>query len=120
MARSRSGTGTLTAAPVRSDAYTGLLVIALIAQIVAALFFFLDWSQYPDQSPKEPPAAAAPAGPAPAGPAGPAPAGPAARSSDPRGDKVNERIRLTLSPGRGPAHDESSIHRPSPAAAPTR
>jgi hypothetical protein len=64
MARSRSGTGTLTAAPVRSDAYTGLLVIALLAQIVAALFFFLDWSQYPEAKPQDPPTAAIPAAPA--------------------------------------------------------
>jgi hypothetical protein len=60
MARSRSG-GTPTAAPARSDAYTGLLVIALLAQGIAALFFFLDWSQYPDTKPQDPPAAAAPA-----------------------------------------------------------
>jgi hypothetical protein len=72
MARARSG-GTLTAAPVRSDAYVGLLVIALLAQIVAALFFFLDWSQYPDKKPPEPPSVSASAAPAgPAGPGGPA------------------------------------------------
>lgn len=27
--------------------YTGLLGVALIAQIIGVLFFFLDWSQYP-------------------------------------------------------------------------
>jgi hypothetical protein len=58
----------------RSDAYVGLLFIALLAQIVAAVFFYLDWSQFPSSKPTPPPTVSAPAsGPGPGGPA-PAPA----------------------------------------------
>jgi len=60
----------------RSDAYVGLLFIALLAQIAAAVFFFLDYSQYPSVKPPEPPKVSAPA-PAPQ-PGGGAPAGGAA------------------------------------------
>jgi hypothetical protein len=35
----------------RSDAYTGLLIIALVAQIIGAVFLFLDYKQYPDSKP---------------------------------------------------------------------
>jgi hypothetical protein len=31
-----------------SDAYTGLLVLALLAQIAGAVFLYLDYSQYPE------------------------------------------------------------------------
>ncbi len=37
----------------RSDAYTGLLLLSLLAQIAGAVFLFLDWHQYPDASPPE-------------------------------------------------------------------
>ena len=70
MARDRASASTQNTAPVRSDAYTGLLLISLLAQLVAVLFFYLDWSQYPEAKPKEPQALKAPA----AGPAGPGPA----------------------------------------------
>ena len=45
-ARARGGS-TASASGPRSDVYTGLLGVALIAQIIGVLFFFLDWSQYP-------------------------------------------------------------------------
>ena len=65
----------------RSDAYTGLLLLSLLAQIAGAVFLFLDWHQYPDASPPEVRSVAtAPAAPAcaavnPAAPVQP-PAGP--------------------------------------------
>ncbi|MBY0229573.1 MAG: hypothetical protein K2W96_09865 [Gemmataceae bacterium] len=52
MARSR--TSSKEPAP-KSDAYVGLLVISLIAQIVGAVFFYLDWSSYPSSKPPAPP-----------------------------------------------------------------
>ncbi len=63
----------------RSDAYTGLLLLSLLAQIAGAVFLFLDWHQYPDSTPRVPKvssAAVAPAAnPTPPGqpPAGPQP-----------------------------------------------
>ena len=67
------------AAPkTRSDAYTGLLILSLLAQIAGAIFLWLDYSQYPENKPPQvkdrPPAAVA--APAPAAPA-PAPMAPA-------------------------------------------
>ena len=53
MARSKS-TGT-QAPPVKSDVWVGLLVISLLAQIAAAVFFYLDWSAYPSTQPSVPP-----------------------------------------------------------------
>lgn len=41
----------------KSDAYVGLLFISLLAQIAGVVFFYLDWSAYPE---KEPPRLAAP------------------------------------------------------------
>lgn len=38
------------AAP-RSDAYTGLLLISLLAMIAGAIFLYLDYSEYPQQKP---------------------------------------------------------------------
>ena|SRR5579884_1302669 len=35
-------------APVRSDVYTGLLALALLAQIAGAVFLFLDYKEYPE------------------------------------------------------------------------
>jgi len=63
-ARSRASSN--TQAP-RSDAYVGLLLISLLAQIAGVVFFYLDWSAYPTGKPSLPPAPAASA-PAPAGP----------------------------------------------------
>jgi hypothetical protein len=58
------------AAPLRSDAYVGILFVSLIAQIIGVVFFFLDWSQYPDKKPPTLPAISAPA-PQPVTPGGP-------------------------------------------------
>jgi len=41
----------LTESKPRSDVYTGLLIISLIAQIVGLVFFYLDWSDYPASKP---------------------------------------------------------------------
>jgi len=72
-ARSRSSSG--TQAP-KSDAYVGLLLISLLAQIAGVVFFYLDYSAYPEAKPKlpSPPQAVAPAGPGPGVPVAP-PAG---------------------------------------------
>jgi hypothetical protein len=63
MAKTRPGTQP-QGPKVRSDAYVGLLAISLLAQITAAVLFYLDWAQYPTTKPHEAPAAgsAAPAG----------------------------------------------------------
>lgn len=62
-----------TAKPA-SDAYTGMLAIALLALIVGCVMLYLDYSQYPGNAPTPPkyplPAATAPA----PGGAAPAPA----------------------------------------------
>lgn len=54
----------------RSDAYVGMLALAFIAQLVGALFLYLDYSSYPPGTPPKvasaPPAASAPAPSAPA------------------------------------------------------
>jgi len=60
MARSRAGTP--QQAKPRSDAYVGLLAIALVAQIAGAVFFFLDWNQYPSAKPANAPAPGVSAG----------------------------------------------------------
>jgi hypothetical protein len=49
-------------APAKSDAYVGLLLISLLAQIAGAALFYIDWSQYGEAKPKLPPAATVPAG----------------------------------------------------------
>ena len=46
-------------APAKSDAYVGLLLISLLAQIAGAALFYLDWSQY---GAAIPPVATVPAG----------------------------------------------------------
>jgi hypothetical protein len=65
----------------RSDAYTGLLLLSLLAQVAGAVFLFLDYSRYPPGAPPTAlsassagPAAPAPAMPAPAAPVAPVPA----------------------------------------------
>lgn len=37
-----------------NDAYTGMLVISLIALVVGSTMLFLDYQQYPEVSPKPP------------------------------------------------------------------
>jgi len=81
MARSRRSDDVDAPAPARSDAYVGLLLISLLAQVAGALFFYLDWSQY-EGTPKLPPAAAAPA---PAGGPGGGAGGNPAQGGNPAG-----------------------------------
>jgi hypothetical protein len=80
MARSRSS-GPAQPGP-KSDAYVGLLFIALVAQITGAVFFYLDWSAYPSSKPPTPAAISVQTPPLPgtgagggAGGAGPPPMG---------------------------------------------
>ena len=61
MARARRSDEGDAPAPARSDAYVGLLLISLLAQIAGVVFFYLDWSQYGESKPKMPPAATVPA-----------------------------------------------------------
>jgi hypothetical protein len=35
----------------RNDAYTGMLIVSLVALVAGAVLLFLDWNQYPDKSP---------------------------------------------------------------------
>jgi len=72
MARARNSGSQDTQPRARSDAYVGLLFISLLAQITGAVFFFLDWNQYPSNKPTEPPKITTPA--PPPGPQQPAPA----------------------------------------------
>jgi hypothetical protein len=70
-ARSRDSSRASQDAP-RNDAYTGLLAISLLAQIVGVVFFYMDYSNYPTSKPQVPqmPNLSAPAAaPAPAPPA---------------------------------------------------
>jgi hypothetical protein len=76
MAAKARGSNYDTTPKPRSDAYVGLLFISLLAQIVGAVFFFLDWNQYPEAKPKAAPSIQVPA-PAP-GPQGGAPGVPPA------------------------------------------
>jgi hypothetical protein len=67
----------LGSASPRADAYTGMLVVSLLATLTGIAFLYMDYSQYPDQKPvvqKYVPAGggAAPA-PAPVPPRQPAP-----------------------------------------------
>jgi hypothetical protein len=43
-----------TASPLRSDAYVGMLALALIAQIVGAVFLWLDYKDYEPKKPQIP------------------------------------------------------------------
>jgi len=61
----------------RSDAYTGLLLLSLLAQVAGTVFLFLDYSRYPPGPPPKPPTLSASANPTAPPPAAPAPAGPA-------------------------------------------
>jgi hypothetical protein len=38
-----------------SDAYTGMLIVSLVALLTGCLFLYLDWSSYPSQKPPPPP-----------------------------------------------------------------
>jgi hypothetical protein len=72
--RGRADRETATAPP-RSDAYTGLVAISLVAMITASVLLFLDYNQYPKKKPDPPPAPSAVKPQAPqAGSGAPAPA----------------------------------------------
>ena len=47
-------TETTDSAPATNDAYTGMLVIALLALIGGTVFLYLDYAQYPDKAPTIP------------------------------------------------------------------
>ena len=83
MRGSPGGTQASEKPKVRSDAYTGLLILSLLAQIAAAVFLYLDFSSYPDKLPEKARVSlSAPSAPAPGGPA-PAPA-PAPKDGAPK------------------------------------
>jgi len=67
-ARSRTRSEDVGAPAPRSDAYTGLLILSFLALVVGAVFFYLDYSQYPESKPKPAPQITSPppgGGPAP-------------------------------------------------------
>ena len=77
--RGRATVGRDNQAKPRSDAYTGLLLLSLLAQVAGAVFLFLDYSRYPhDGPPKFSALATSSAGPSTPTPAMPAPAVPVA------------------------------------------
>jgi hypothetical protein len=59
--RGRATVGRDNQAKPRSDAYTGLLLLSLLAQVAGAVFLFLDYSRYPHDGPPKPSTLAAPA-----------------------------------------------------------
>jgi hypothetical protein len=63
----------------RNDAYTGMLVISLLALLTGAVLLFLDYNQYPDKKPPQVPKGSieAPVAPGAGGQGGAAPAAPA-------------------------------------------
>jgi len=63
--KTRGGTAPVAKAPL--DAYVGLLAISLLAQIAGAVFFFLDYNQYPTTKAPDLPKITSPASPPPAG-----------------------------------------------------
>src|SRR5262245_3353827 len=68
-ARSRTRPTVEPPARPRSDVYTGLLVLSLLAMVTGTVLLYLDYSQFPSAKPPAPPAKpqAAPAGGAPQG-----------------------------------------------------
>lgn len=77
-ARARGrGDADLTTAPApRSDAYTGLLAISLVAMLVGTVLLVLDWKSFPEGNPSIPSVSSG--APAPAGGAAPGATPPAA------------------------------------------
>jgi hypothetical protein len=62
-ARAR-GSGSATTAKPRSDAYTGMLILSLVAMLGAIGLLVFDYMQYPDgKPPQAPKGLSAPAGP---------------------------------------------------------
>jgi len=58
----------------KSDAYVGLLMIALLAQIAGAIFLYLEYSSYPDTGPPKVAPSVVAGNPAPGPGPGPGPA----------------------------------------------
>jgi hypothetical protein len=50
MAKARAKAADTTPKPP-SDAYTGMLLVSLIAMIAGCVFLYLDYSEYPDSKP---------------------------------------------------------------------
>jgi len=50
MARNDTTTSEATSQP-RNDAYTGMLVVSLVALLTGGVLLYLDYSQYPDKNP---------------------------------------------------------------------
>jgi hypothetical protein len=48
------GRGEAPPAVSRDDAYTGMLIVSLIAMVFGCILLFLDWNQYPSQKPSNP------------------------------------------------------------------
>jgi hypothetical protein len=71
------------------DVYIGLLAISLVAQLIAVLFLYMDYSSYPDSNPKAvalPAIGSGPGAAAPTAPTGlPVPGAPAAPGAAPGG-----------------------------------
>jgi hypothetical protein len=60
-ARRRGPTQTAASDKPRSDVYTGLLALALVAMLAASALLYLDFSLYPQKKPPRPQAPPAPA-----------------------------------------------------------
>jgi hypothetical protein len=54
MATARTRGSAAPSAKPRSDVYTGLLILALLAQVVGAAFLFMDYKEYPENKPQLP------------------------------------------------------------------
>ena len=89
MAKSRTADAP-DAAPARTDAYTGMLGIALLALIVGCVLLYLDYSQYDGKSPPPTPKYNIPAPGAPGAPAAGVPAAPAMAPMPPMEQKEPE------------------------------
>jgi len=46
-----NGTTTEDTSQARNDAYTGMLIVALVALLTGGVLLFLDYTQYPDKDP---------------------------------------------------------------------
>ena len=76
-------TETADTAPATNDAYTGMLVIALLALIVGSVFLYLDYAQYSEKAPTSP-STGFKAAPAPGG----EPKAPDPKGADPKGNPM--------------------------------
>jgi hypothetical protein len=62
----------MPASQPRPDAYTGMLIVSLVATVAGLMFLWLDYSGYPDKEAPKPPTLSAPR----VGAAAPAPEAP--------------------------------------------